>query len=761
MLQDSPPPQVARSTPVQLVEDVIDLDRLLLMVRRQALLVAIIGIVGFCLAVVYAMSAQPRFTASTTIILGDTAAAPRPEQNFGSGTEADTLIAGQIEVLRSARIAQMVVEKIGVEALDVASPPSLMSRLRAAARWLLVRPSAGDAGTAVEVDPAVEAATALQQSIYIQRLGRSLSIVIGFTSPDPELAARVPNAYAEAYIADQEAAIRLRADESRDWLQQQMQGLRQDLFEAELAVEDFRAANGLAQPGGQLISERMIVDLNLKIVEAMSELGQLRARAAQLGEMLDSTDPQRLAAVPAEVLAGDAGEGIRLLRDDYAAAAARLAEIVARSGTNHPEAVALSAQLNRLRERLVAQLRTIHRQVSDSAEVASRRVDYLNVQLAAAVERNATDNKKMIELSNLQQVSESYKTLFRNYLAQYQETALKRSAPQVTAQVLSAANRPIVPSSPQKARIAIGGLLLGLIAGAIIAALREYAERYYRTGNQLSQDLGTEFLGSLPTRHSGLWSSRSGGEDGLFKGDVPALGMWKDDLEADTSETLRRALVVSELKIQRRKPKVVGIISALPEEGKSTFAINLGRLLASSGKKAILIDADFRKPGVANAMATAPSAGFVELLLGEASLEDVIQVDDATGLSVIPSLPSGDTPRISQLISSPQMDALLKKLGAAYDYVVIDLPPMGLVADARVLASRIDGFFMVVRWGRTPRRVVQDTLAGEPLVRAKLLGVVLNRVNLRRIRRYLPFGSAERYREKYQYYTQPTARKET
>ncbi|MEO3388964.1 polysaccharide biosynthesis tyrosine autokinase [Mesorhizobium sp. CAU 1741] len=750
-------PHPTNVTPLPPAEDTIDVERLLLIARRNALVVAMLGFIGLCLAVVYALNAQPLFSASAEIILGGTSASR--EQGFDSSVEADTRIAGQIELLRSTRIALKVVDDIGIEAFNVPVSPSVLAMLRTAVRTVL-RPYDEAANYGVVTEPKLAAALSLQRSIYVQRVGRSPTITIAFTSPDPELAARVPNAYASAYVADQEEVLRQRADESIAWLEERMQGLRQDLFEADLAAEAFRAANGLAQPGGQLISERMIIDLNQTIVAALSQLGEVKARSAQLDEVIDSTDPVRLSAIPADILTGDTGEATRTLKDNFAAATARHAEIVARSGTDHPEAIALSAQLDLLRERLVSQLLTIQQQVSDGAEIASGRVDYLRQQLADAIELNKSDTRKMIELSNLQQTAESYRTLLASYLDRYHESTLVRSAPHVTAQVISPANRPIVPVSPRKMQIVLIGLLLGLMAGAVVAVLREYRERYYRTGEQLTRDFGTEFLGSLPTMRRGFgWSLGARHDHALFKSRDNSLKMWIDKLHFDTAETLRRVLLICDQRMSRRKPKVIGVVSALPGEGKTTFAINLGRRLANSGKRTVLIDVDFRKPGIAGTLTTPPLVGLVELLMDESPLEAVMQADKETGLSVIPVLHNSDTQRIGQLIASSQMDSLLEELGELFDYVVIDLPPMGVVADARALASRIDGFFLVVRWGHTPRRLVQDTVFGDPTIYAKLLGTVLNRVNTRRIRRYLTFGSSELHREEYMYYAAPSKRK--
>jgi polysaccharide biosynthesis transport protein len=734
-------------------DDVFDIERLLLIVRRQVFLVMICGAIGFIGAIAYALQVTPLYSASANLVLGDPAALTEGSNGYGSSVLADTMIAGQVELLRSTRVATRVVDAIGADRLGSETPVGPIDQLRAFLRSLLPQNADGQVASGAtdpDISPELSVALDLQKAVSISRIGRSPAIVIGYTSDNPALAHEVPNQYAASYIADLEDAIAQRAARSREWLNERTRQLQQEVFEAELAVEEFRRIHSLPQTGTESLPERLLVQLNAQLSEALGAVIQAESLAAQLEQM--GTDPQqlRIAALPAEFVAGDSGEELRQLRDDYLAVRSRLSDLSGRVGSEHPEVLALTNERERLGQRLSTHLQSIGDIASDTAQQARQRVAMLRSEITGVTERSLSNAAENVQLSHLQHTVQSYRNMLDSAMAQAQQSDLAASVPQAVAQVISPANPPQSPVWPRKIPIALTGLMLGLILGGALALYREFRERYYRTGEQLVADLGTEFFGSLPTLRD--WPSLTGFKAERAPASDSRLLMWNDRSKLDVVETFRRALLSIAAWDDKSKGRIVGVISALPDEGKSTFAINVARLQASYGKKTVLIDADFRKPSIARSLKVTPAAGLVEILLGAARLEDVMTTDDQTDLCIIPSLPSFNSPRVAQLIASSEMDKLLNDLAHSFDQVIIDLPPLSLLSDARALAPSIDGFFLVVRWGRTPRRLVQDILQAHPIIRSKLFGCVLNRVNLRRLKRYLPFGAAERYRGNYRAY---------
>jgi Mrp family chromosome partitioning ATPase len=157
-------------------------------------------------------------------------------------------------------------------------------------------------------------------------------------------------------------------------------------------------------------------------------------------------------------------------------------------------------------------------------------------------------------------------------------------------------------------------------------------------------------------------------------------------------------------------------------------------------------DGDLRNPSTSRVLAPDVDKGLVEVLTdAHTSVSDVLRRDESTGLEVLPAVSSRQAvPYSSELLSSPAMDDLLAG-ASTYDYVIMDLPPLGLVVDARAMAAKLDGFIIVIEWGRTPRKLIKDLLRREFLVSEKCIGIILNKVDTHKLRLYSNEPTAEYY----------------
>jgi polysaccharide biosynthesis transport protein len=205
------------------------------------------------------------------------------------------------------------------------------------------------------------------------------------------------------------------------------------------------------------------------------------------------------------------------------------------------------------------------------------------------------------------------------------------------------------------------------------------------------------------------------------------------------AESIRSIRVAIDLDPRRKPSKVVGLTSTLPDEGKSTIAASLAQQLANSGKRVIVIDCDLRNPSLSAALAPDAEAGITDIVSATRSLEDTVWTDSQTKLDFLP----GKTERASEatdLLCSDQTKKLFQKLRKTYDYVIVDLPPLAPVVDARAVSALLDSFILVVEWGRTPADVVKHALNTAPNVHDALLGVVLNKTNMKAMKRYSRYG---------------------
>jgi len=186
---------------------------------------------------------------------------------------------------------------------------------------------------------------------------------------------------------------------------------------------------------------------------------------------------------------------------------------------------------------------------------------------------------------------------------------------------------------------------------------------------------------------------------------------------------------------------VLGCVSALPGEGKSTVSANFAFFLAEAGFRTLLIDGDLRKRTLSKTLAPACRAGLAELMAQEQSLDAVLWHDAASKLAFLPAARDLSDGAVANL-ADPRAQALLGTLRSAFDFIVVDLPAVLPVADAAAASALLDGVMMVVEWGRTPEDAVRECIEQAAIDPNRLLGVVLNKVEPKALPHYRAYAGS-------------------
>jgi capsular exopolysaccharide synthesis family protein len=195
--------------------------------------------------------------------------------------------------------------------------------------------------------------------------------------------------------------------------------------------------------------------------------------------------------------------------------------------------------------------------------------------------------------------------------------------------------------------------------------------------------------------------------------------------------------------------QVVAVTSSLPGEGKTTTSFCLARTAAIQGSRVIVVDCDLRRRTVNRLMKTEPTVGLLEVLSGEAQLQQAVVVDDATGAHVLPLAKSGYTPK--EVFGTAAMDRLLGDLRSRYDLVVLDTAPVLPVADTRVLAPKADAVVFLTRWRKTPQHAVEAAFRLLQGTGAHLAGVALTQMDMKQQAKY-GYGDPGYYYAEYKKY---------
>lgn len=758
--------------------DLFDLERLFAMVKRQAKVVAGCAIAGLLVGIIYLQTTPPTYFSFANVLIDEGLNKMVDEiSSTPTNLQSDSAISSQIEIIKSARLADVVVDKLRLYENEtfLRPPVSLLARIvgtvRGTIRGLISSPPQGQDPAARQIDEATRAqlelearknyaALMLRGGIAAQRVGRSYVVAIGYTSHDPRLAEQIARAYSEAYVADQLDASFEATEKAAIWLEGRLAELRSSSQAASLEVERFRAANGLASARGSLISEQQLAELNGQLALAQAETAKASARYEQLSSVqIEASDE---AVLRASATVDAPSSTIASLRTEMLAVMKRQQDVIAKFGEDHPEVMALATKKASLVSQLTAELGQMAQAARNEFELASSREQALRTSLNQVSGQNSEANESMVHLRELEQHSTALNALYQTFLTRYEENSQQRSFPISSVRIISAAVTPMSAASPRTTMVLGLSIALGLLLGGGLGLINEFNERFFRTGDELRSRTGLKFLGYLPLvgERKKLERVKEKGTEtgGPLAGSAPAhtaRSRMRIAVEAPSSmyaETLRSAKIATDVVLQDCDCKVIGIVSALPGEGKSTFAANFAAMLSAYGAKTLLIDADLRNPRLTRDLGIKADIGLMEAVVNDHNWQMVAKIDRASKFVVIPAVIRSRFSHTSELLASAGMQRLMDGAKQSFEYIIVDLPPLGPIVDAKAFAPLADGFIMVVEWGRTPRMLVDSLLASEQQISDKIIGAALNKVDLKKLASYGQAGGSEKFLDKYSEY---------
>jgi polysaccharide biosynthesis transport protein len=351
--------------------------------------------------------------------------------------------------------------------------------------------------------------------------------------------------------------------------------------------------------------------------------------------------------------------------------------------------------------------------------------------------------------------------MYDSFLQKYTETVQQQSFPITEARSISPASSPQKKSHPRSLVILALGLAGGFMLGTGAGFLRDQLDRVFRTSGQVDEFLHLKCVSIVPAvKSSGGGVPRNGLLDvkawGTSSSSNSALSYAVKSPFSRFAESVRAIKVAVDLEAKKsgKTTKVIGVCSSLPNEGKSTVATNLAQVIAMSGARTVLVDCDLRNPSLSRALAPDAKAGILDVLAGNAPVDHAFRQDPTTNLVFAPIALRQQLANTSEIFSSERMKRFFEILRERFDYVIVDLPPLAPVIDARATTHLIDFYLFVVEWGRTKIDVAQHALSSAPGIYDQTIGVVLNNADMRSFARYQGFTSNyynPRHYERYGY----------
>lgn len=552
----------------------------------------------------------------------------------------------------------------------------------------------------------------LLHNVTINPTRFSRLVDIAFTSPQPAFSARVANAWAENFIQTNLERKVQATSYGRDLLQRQLQLQKQRLDESQRQLVAYASrqeiinlpAQGGGTNGATTVERSIVADdlvaLNNALAQATADRIEAEARYRARGTNGTSTEAL--------------GNGtINTLRQRRAELAAQYQQLMVQFEPGYPAAQALKSQIDQLDRALAREEARVSSSIEGAYRAAAARQSALQARVNQLKSTYLDNRRRSIQYNIYQQEVDTNRALYDGLLQRYKEIGVANGVGVNNISIVDAADDPQSPSSPRLMLNLFIALLGGLVLGSIVALALEQLDEAFGDPEEVGQKLGLSLLGS-----------------------VPKVG----DAHEPRNELLDRKsnLVDAYLAISTNlgfttahgAPKSFSVTSTRPAEGKSITALALATMLARAGKRVILVDGDMRSPSVHHLGNVGHEHGLSNYLAGEEAIEPLTFYMADLGLTAMSAGPI--PPNAAELLTGNRLATLVDRLLEQFDHVVIDGPPVMGLADAPLIATRVEGVVYAVESHGIRASQVKTALGRLAAANVRIFGAVLTKFEARR-----------------------------
>jgi succinoglycan biosynthesis transport protein ExoP len=699
-------------------DDQIDLLAYWRTVRKYKWAILAFALVITLLAGVIAFVSTPIFEAKTTLLIEtNKQTVVSIEEVYGGVRTSNDYFQTQVEIIKSREVALKAVNKLKLYDHPDYDPRGPKKGVAALIEKLGFSTQDNVPNVWTEESLAQAVLPAFMGDLSIEPIRNSQLVVVRFTSPSAAFAAKVANTLANTYIEnDLDARYKMTRTASA-WLEGQLAGLKDKLTQSESALQGFREQQGIVniEEAAQSGVGQQIALLQSRLIEARTRRAEVEATNKIIQDAASKGD---LASQP--TLLNNAQ--VTNAKSQANQAARKFAEVTQRYGREHPRYMEADSDVKSAADNLQRQIEAVVASVTQELARASSTEKTLERALSNARGNVVNINRKEFELGVYEREVAANRQMYDMFMQRTKETAIASNLQSVVARVVDAAVVPTGPIKPKKRMIVAIALLLGLLAGVMLALLREMLDNTLKASDDVEARLKLPLLTVLPMLAK-KETERS--VSSRFVLDSP------NSLYSEAIRTARTGVLLSSIDLPSR---TLVVTSSVPGEGKTTFSSNLAMAHAQT-KKTLLIDADMRRPSIAKNYGLEPwTVGLSELVSGNATLQESLHKVADSNLMVMPSgvIP----PNPLELLHSERFAKTLLVLAKHFEIIIIDSPPVELVSDAMVIAALASGVIFVTKAHSTPlplaRKALQRLRAGN----VHIVGVVLNALDFKKAEQY-------------------------
>jgi polysaccharide biosynthesis transport protein len=617
----------------------------------------------------------------------------------------------------------------------------------------VAKPTVDGIRSAEEAERLARFVEILENSLVVEPIENTRAMTISFTHTEPSLAAAIANGIADRFVEQSFEKKIEKFTNASSWLHRSTRELKAKIEQAEKALADYTGTHNIFSIEGK----------ETLITEKLSRLHDQATRAETDRILKESLYEQvrqgRVAQVP-EAFADPQTAELRRRLGELATTAA---ELSVSYGPKYPRMAEINQQMASIRDHIAASSHMLEEKLKADYERALRDEQSLTAALAAAKTEAAQENQRSIQYSILKQDVDTTKSLYTEFLQKTNQAYLELAQQHSNIRVIAPARVPKQAVSPRRLRAILIAVFLSLTAGIGLAFLLEYLDDTVRNIEDVARYVELPTLGVIPVisvgasglavrerkrrnqtglrTRAGIWRkpariSPAKEEEaatnrilsvprGLQAAQLMALD--GRSAAAEAYRTLRTSVLLS---TAGSPPKIILVTSGRPGEGKTTTTCNVAISLAQLGASVLIVDCDLRKPAVHRVFDIGNNPGLSTYLSQNIEIDGLIQESPVPNLWLLPSgrLP----PNPAELISSGRMKEMLRLLATRYDHIVMDSPPLVDVTDPVILSTMAYGVILVIHSGKSSRHVVRHACHELSAVGARLFGVVLNNVDMRR-----------------------------